>query len=417
MDVQLLDGRTLAEISDLFTTAGLDFQTSAAGELTVSAVDPSGMIPDRMLAKGTVLTVDGQRFRVAATERNYRGPSVRELTWTAYSRLAGRLRADLGPSDVKGVTPAEWITQRARKAGGRAVVQPGARKRKIVQERGQSALAVVESLATDMNTAWVEHSNTLWVGTPWWALHTEGLGLPMWDVRYGSEPVLGLTARTTDADRTEEGSATLRVDAGFARQVRPWHSVLLKGVHPDDAGLWLVSSLGLSLSGRSEAVDITLSRPKRSVLKKSTDTGGEDSLVGEGQWIQDRDRVWPGCARTPAQYVKRALAAVGSTYPDRKCLQWVSDMVGKTVGGARAKYVWHNRPASAQTTTSRTPPIGAIVVWDSPTGGIYGHVGISVGGGECISATGGRVVRRPIGSFGNYLGAVTPDFRGNYPAS
>jgi cell wall-associated NlpC family hydrolase len=80
-------------------------------------------------------------------------------------------------------------------------------------------------------------------------------------------------------------------------------------------------------------------------------------------------------------------------------------------GGLYAKYVWEKAPASAVKSPGDTsPPAGAIVVWGPPTGGNAGHIGISIGGGKFISATGGRVQILSIAGFGSYYGAMTPSF-------
>ena len=125
--------------------------------------------------------------------------------------------------------------------------------------------------------------------------------------------------------------------------------------------------------------------------------------------------MWHGCTRSPRQYVAyaRKQAAAGAGFRQNGCLAWVSIALSgrEGLGGYYARYVWERAPASAVKSPGDTsPPIGAIVVWGPPTGGGAGHVGISVGGGRFISATGGRVVELNIAGFGSYYGAMTPSF-------
>jgi hypothetical protein len=187
-----------------------------------------------------------------------------------------------------------------------------------------------------------------------------------------------------------------------------------------DKGLWLVT--GVQFDDNGSDVQVSLQRPLKSSPKKgSTGNGsnGNDPISGDlsaldGDWIQGADKVWPKCTRTPRQYVAWAQSQVNNGYANNRCLQWVSEAVSGAAGrgGAYARYVWEKAPASAVKSHGDTsPPIGAIVVWGSPTGGGAGHIGISIGGGRYISATGGRVQNLPIAGFGsNYFGAMTPSF-------
>jgi cell wall-associated NlpC family hydrolase len=62
--------------------------------------------------------------------------------------------------------------------------------------------------------------------------------------------------------------------------------------------------------------------------------------------------------------------------------------------------VWDEYPGASVRGSSTDAPVGALVVWRSPTGGWAGHVGISIGGGQMINATGGVVKVSPIAGFG-----------------
>lgn len=424
-DVILADGRLLVDVSDAVTTMAVDYQVGAVSELQVGLADVDGKLIERgLLAAGTTLFYDGHAFEVSAVDLDYRGEAI-VAAYAARSRLARRLRNRMGPSTTKGQTPAQWITQRVKAAGGKAVVQPGAKARAIHQKRNESVLDVISSLASDTGVEWCEVGNRLFCGTGWWALQGS-TGLPVWPVSYSGKArtdVLSLSTRSSLDDRQEAASASVDVPLSVGFQWRPWHRVQLSGASKADNGIWLVQGVNFDLH-EAATVSATLYRPLKSAPKKgstSDDTtdGKAPELNMDGDWIDGADKVWPGCTRTPKQYTRWALAQILSSWPQNACLAWVSTAVkgSQGAGGGLAKYVWQYAPAGTPRSPGETnPPIGAIVVWGPPTGGNAGHVGISLGDGKFISATGGKVQILSINGFGSYLGAMAPNFGGNYPS-
>lgn len=423
-DITLSDGMRLADIDGTFGAVTWDFGVGKVAEFTVPAVDVGGRLSQRrLLREGVTLRFDSQPWMIAAVERDYRAEDI-WLTWTARSRLARRLRNMTGPDSTRHVTPAGWIVPRVKKAGGVALVEPGAKRRHIVQKRNQSVLAVIESLASDTGVEWVEFDGKVFVGTAWWAFqgHT---GLPTWDVPVTGQPralatrtlaMAGLQTRSSQDDRGQAATASMTVEPRDGVKVRPWHRVNITGADADDNGLWLVTNN--SFDNKGPQASIALQRPLKTHPKKGSQGGsgggGDAELDDSDGWIQGADKVWPRCSRSPRQYVAWARARNGTGWADGKCLAWVSTALsgGEGLGGLYARYVWERAPASAAKAAGDTsPPIGAIVVWGPPTGGGAGHVGISIGGGKFISATGGRVQVLSIAGFGsNYYGAMTPSF-------
>jgi hypothetical protein len=416
--IVLSNGMRLSQITDAVGVISFNYQAGAVAELTIKAVDV-GRVLSRgdLLREGTSLTYDGSAWQVAAVERDYLGGDI-WLTFTVRSRLARRLRNMTGPDKATDVTPAQWITSKVKKAGGTALVEPGARRRTIAQKRNESVLDVIGNLASDTGVEWVEFGNKVFVGTPWWAFQGN-TNLPTWNAfADGTVPdlsgleVLGVNSRSSLDDRTNGAEASITVTAQGGSLVRPWHRVNLGRADRADNGIWLVRDVSFDTSGG--AASISLQRPLKSSPKKgSQGTGGGSLSELDGDWIQGADKVWPRCTRTPRQYVAWARSQVGQGFGYNKCLAWVSIAVsGKQGrGGYYARYVWEKAPSSAVKSAGDTnPPIGAIVVWSAPTGGGAGHIGISVGGGRFISATGGRVVELGIAGFGSYYGAMTPSF-------
>lgn len=426
--VTLSGGLSLAQVSEAIGALSWDYGTGKVSQVSFPAVDADRQLSKRgLLRAGTTLTHGGHRWEVAAVERDYRGRDV-WLTFEARSRLARRLRLMAGPDKASGVTPGQWITSRVKKAGGVALVEPGAKRRTIVQKRTQSVLEVISALASDTGVEWVEFDNQVFVGTPWWAFQGR-TRLPTWGTfATGADPTgvvelplttVGFTSRESLDDRGNAAEATLTVDPGMGRRVRPWHRVDVRRCDEPDEGMWLVTNVSFD---ESSDVTLALSRPLKSSPKKgSTGTGSgadapsSDALDG-ADWIQGADRVWPKCSRTPRQAVNFGLSNRGpSWYGDGNCLAWVSVAFsgGQGLGGLLARYVWENAPASAvKAAGDKSPPAGAVCVWNGSIGGGAGHVGISIGKGQMVSATGGAIRIDTIGAYapGAYYGAMTPSF-------
>lgn len=424
--VQLASGMYLADITDAIGVTRWDFRVGAVSEFSFPAVDRNRQLSKRgLLREGVTLRWDGQVWQIAAVERDYKGEDI-WLNFTARSRLARRLRNMTGKRSAEKSTPQAFIGAAVKKAGGLALVEPGAGSMRIVQKRDESVLDVIASIASDTGVEWVEHGNTFFVGTPWWAFQGN-TNLPTWSVRtdgresgFGrSLSMLSLSSRSSLDDRRNAAEASMTVEAATGSQVRPWHRVDVSRADAEDNGIWLVSDV--TFDETTGSADLSLQRPLKSSPKKASQGTSKVDGVGDGgdlssldgEWIQGADKVWPRCTRTPRQYVAWARSQVGQGFGYNQCLAWVSIAVSGTQGrgGYYARYVWEKAPSSAVKSAGDTnPPIGAIVVWSAPTGGGAGHIGISVGGGRFISATGGRVVELGIAGFGSYYGAMTPSF-------
>lgn len=424
--VQLASGMYLADITDAIGVTRWDFRVGAVSEFSFPAVDRNRQLSKRgLLREGVTLRWDGQVWQIAVVERDYKGEDI-WLNFTARSRLARRLRNMTGKRSAEKSTPQAFIGAAVKKAGGLALVEPGAGSMRIVQKRDESVLDVIASIASDTGVEWVEHGNTFFVGTPWWAFQGN-TNLPTWSVRtdgresgFGrSLSMLSLSSRSSLDDRRNAAEASMTVEAATGSQVRPWHRVDVSRADAEDNGIWLVSDV--TFDETTGSADLSLQRPLKSSPKKASQGTSKVDGVGDGgdlssldgEWIQGADKVWPRCTRTPRQYVAWARSQVGQGFGYNQCLAWVSIAVSGTQGrgGYYARYVWEKAPSSAVKSAGDTnPPIGAIVVWSAPTGGGAGHIGISVGGGRFISATGGRVVELGIAGFGSYYGAMTPSF-------
>ena len=379
--------------------------------------DTRGLLA-KALQEGNRVDVDGERWTITAQERSYIASGLL-LTLEAQSGLGAALRSETGPRSAKNVTPADWLKARAKAHGGTAVVQPGAKRRDIVQKRNESTLSVLQTITSDTNTSWVVIGNVLYAGTPWWAFQG-GTDLPTWSTPLTDALALGFESRSSTADDADSATATLTVPNEVARQLRPWHRLDISKAAPMDDGLWLVQAVAHDYERSPGTVE--LHRPRKSVVNKASQSTPDDTVTSgggdysgyDGEWVPGADKVWPGCTRTPKQMVAVAHNYLGQTGWANQCQRFISVIAHDPyIGGPLlAKSSWYNMLSRAPSTphgTDRNAPAGSLVVWSGPHRA--GHIAIAVGNGEMITTTDGAITKMPIGSYigwGYYLGWMAP---------
>ena len=430
--VKLASGLWLADITDAIGVATFDYRTGAVPEFTFDAVDRDRKLSRRgLLREGTTLTYEGDVWQVAAVERSYKGDDI-WLTFTARSRLSRRLRNMTGPKSAEKSTPQAWITAQVKRAGGRAVVESGAGRMRIVQKRNQNVLDVIASIASDTGVEWVEVDGVIYVGTPWWAF-TEDLGLPTWNVRLdGKLPqldtgnalaMLDFSSRSSADDRKNAAEAQLVVESRRGSRVRPWHLVNVLKADDADNGDWLVSGVGFDEVSGSASIDLL--RPLKSSPKKasqgesqSTDSGLAD-LGGDLEPVKDSSYK---DAPRPANWSGRSVAAILSIYRNNRgglgghsivngCLWYAQEIAGYPHIGRNPHVLWTMLPTSKRHANRNVVP-GAVLLFRNSR---VGHAVVYLGGGLSLSTDYPTTGKWSIGpadeierSFGTLLGWYSP---------
>jgi hypothetical protein len=429
----IVNGKRLALPDDVLGDLGVSYAIGQAGELTVGLTDTKGAMTRSPLADtGTsVVTADGS-WQVAGLKQVNVGE--RAVAWDvrARSALARSLRKAKAEK-AKGIRSTSWTASRVKAAGGQCFVQPSQRKADVDPSSDETVIDVIDGLAQDLGWAWCEYDGRVLFMDPHWAWTEQPSYLPMWGVTWASAATTDALELETDIDDDDTatlGTGSILLPHGYGSQMRPMHTVDLRGenLRGKRAGTWLVTDVSWIANRPEAGVSVSIARPRKGIPQKRSSGTGDTSLpgidsgdLGSGEWIEGADRRWKyptGWTRTPREYVRLALSKKNTPYQNNACLRWVSEICSGEAGrgGYYARYVWEKRPAGTPTTSSRTPPIGAIVVWDQESkgghGGAAGHVGISLGGGNFISATSGRVQVLPIagGWLNGYFGAMPPNF-------
>lgn len=400
--VQLSSGLYVVDLDDAIGGATFDFRTGAVSEFSFPAVDRDGRLSRRgLLREGVNLTWNGTPWQIVAIDRDYRGGDI-WLTYTARSRLARRLRNMTGDRTAEKQTPQAWITSRVKRAGGVAVVQPGAGRVRIVQKRNQSVLDVIAALASDTGVEWVEFDGTFYVGTPWWAFQGK-TGLPTWKASAdGSGPLIdvgnalsvtALSSRSSLDDRQNAAEASMTVEAARGRLVRPWHRVDITRADDADRGIWLVRDV--QFAEGAESASLSLIRPLKSSPKSgssgSTNPSGPNAGGGEDAGTPIKGSTFSDANRPPG-WRGRSVDTILSIYRQNRyrglgngiynsCLFTSQEIAGYPHIGASPNVLWPALPSSKKHESRAVVP-GAVMIY---TGGTYGHAVVYLGGGRVLS--------------------------------
>lgn len=395
--VQLASGLYVADISDAVGVTSWDFRVGNVSEFTFPAVDHNRELMSRgLLREGVTLRWDGQAWQIAAVERDYKGDDI-WLQFTARSRLARRLRNMTGPKTWEKATPEQVLSSLVKKAGGRAVVEPGAGRMRIRQSRNQSVLDLIGSIASDTGVEWVEHGNTFYVGTPWWAFKGN-TNLPTWSARadgtvtdIGSNvlSVLNLSSRSSLDDRRNAAEASITVEAATGVKVRPWHRVDLSRADDADNGIWLVSDV--TFDEVSGSADLSLQRPLKSSPKKASQGQSRttDSALSAADIEPLKDSSYKDAPR-PAGWSGRSVASILSLYNNNRgglnhpiyngCLWYAQEAAGYPHIGMNPHVLWVML-ATSKRHTSRTVVPGAVLLYRTSR---IGHATVYLGGGKVL---------------------------------
>lgn len=423
----LVNGDRLALPDDVLGDITVAYGLGQAGEMTVALTDTKGQMTRSQLGlTGTSIVTGDGRWEVGGVKQTNLGQTAIAWDVRARSELARRLRKAKAEK-AKGVRSTVWVANRAKAAGGKCWTQPSQRKATVDPGSDETVMDIIDALASDLGWSWTEWDGNVLFMDPWWAWTEQPAYLPMWGVTWADRAdtdALELETDLDDDDTATFGTGALSLPYAYGRRLRPMHTVDLRGdnLKGKRAGTWLITGVGWTANRPEAPVSVSIARPRKGIPQKRSGAGSADlpsiGDLGSGEWIEGKDRRWLNCTRTPEEYVRWAVARNNTGYAEARCLRWVSEAVsgGAGRGGLYARYVWEKRPAGTPTTSSRTPPIGAIVVWDQESkgghGGVAGHIGISLGGGKFISATSGRVQILTIsgGWLGGYFGAMAPNF-------
>lgn len=326
-DFTLSSAKSLADVDHLVTGISVNWAAGTVAELTIELVDPAGALSSHgLLELGGALTWRGTPWQIGSVDRNL-GTGRTTVTVAARSRLAKQLRLTSKPGATKNISPANWITKKVKAAGGKATCQAGARRRTIVQKKGQSVLDVINTLAQATETQWVEADGLFVCGTPWWA-YQGGPGLPTWSVTWGKAPetdAISIQSTVSEDDKTQGASASVTLPFSVGAPIRPWHQVKLSGAGAPLDGLWLVGDLTLDLMAQGP-VSLALSRPLKSSPKNgsSKSTAGTSSSTSSGSKTESPVTISPGSnesgtkagTRSPAGSMSGVSSTNGGTALD-----------------------------------------------------------------------------------------------------
>lgn len=258
-----IPGQRQADLSEVVTEIAIEYVTDSVSELSITFADTNHRIAKRANGLiGQMLTYDGVRWQVGSVDSELAAWGSL-ITVRARDPLAKKLRVTYKTSAEKKVSPGQWVEGRIKKAGGRAIVQPSAKRATIAQSKNQSVLDVIGDLAGELEWSWVSHSGVFIFGSRFAAWQGSIGGLPTWRVSWDFEPSTdALSASWSDSDDNTDNRATLEIELAYEHGVRlrPWHR--LNSTIPGADGIWLIESVNIVHDGVS-AVQISATKPKK----------------------------------------------------------------------------------------------------------------------------------------------------------
>jgi hypothetical protein len=262
-------------IAAAITDVKLDATEGSIAQLSVEAVDPSGMILRSSLATaGTAIQWGNDIWEVGATTTSWNTDNTITHSFDCRSTLARKLRKTFTTSVEKKVSPSDWVTRRVRQAGGRAVCQPTSKQATIAQTSGkqrQSSLDVIGSLAGELEWTWVEWGNVLYFGSRHWAWSGGPAGQRNWQVNWLASPnsdaiSAELTLDSDDVENKASGSVTVPYDYGV--KMRPWDRIRLGGFGTHN-GIYLIDAVSITADTISP-ITLKVSQPNLPAKKSGS---------------------------------------------------------------------------------------------------------------------------------------------------
>lgn len=376
-----------ANVADAVTDLAVSWSVGTVAELSIALVDPDGRLARKdIVATGTKIVWGDSKWTVGSVDRDYTGWGVRTTT-RARSRLAKALRDAKRTKAEKNRTPAEWIGARVKDAGGTATVQTSPKWKVITQDNDQTTLDAIAAVASESNMAWVEFDERMYVGTPWWA-YQGGPGLPTWPLtwqRKDGSDVVDLSTVLSDDDREQSGVLTVTVPQPLGTRLRPWHRIRLTGTNGDDDGLWLVTSVDVTVDGTTP-VTVQAHRPRKT--SPQAGSSAQDTTTAAGADLATASAK----ARTA---VEAALSQVGkpysyaasppSSWDCSKLTAWAWGQAGVTL----TAYSYAQRDQTTPVARSAMIPGDLVFYFQGNTH----HVAMYIGGGQIVEATPSAGVR------------------------
>lgn len=254
-------GRT--DLEQAVTAITAEYSLGQVAELAVTVADREAVLPSSGLL-GALAGFAGARWQVGAVD-GVEAEWGRSLVLRCREPIAKQLRKTYRTGAARNVDPATWITARAREAGGTAVVQAGAKRSTIEQDKDATVLDALEALAGDLGWSWAAHDGVLYAGSRWSFWKAQTGSLPRWSVTWmRSEPsdAVGLSWFLSDDNTDSAGELELQVPYEVGASWRPLHRVQVSG--SGAAGTWLVESVSVTHDGVSPVdVRCTIPRPPR----------------------------------------------------------------------------------------------------------------------------------------------------------
>lgn len=241
----VLPGVGSTRLSEIVTDISVEYSIGEVAELTITLADVGSSLPAKEFL-GARVRFDSEQWRVGAVDcDNTEAGSI--LTVRARDPLAQGLRKSYKTSVQKNLAPQAFIGSRVAPFGGKAVVQSGAKRSTIDQDKDSTVLDAIDSVCSDLGWVWCSYGGTMFAGARYAFWRNKIPGVRQWRVTWKTNPrtdALAMTCFYSDDNTDSAGELELELPYEYGSQLRPLDTVR---VNADNAeGVWLVESVSIT---------------------------------------------------------------------------------------------------------------------------------------------------------------------------
>lgn len=414
------------ELAEAVTSATLSLTAAEVTELQLVLVDhgdlrllTEGLFePGTPTKAGSRLDYGRLKLEVRALEVAPRGID-HQVTVTARSWGAGKLRRARGAKVRRGLSPTSFARLEAKDANLEFVGQPSAKRGNVSRTKDESSWDALQRLASELGYLCFETLGTLYFGKPTWLIGRTDTVEVKWRQHRTHDSVDALPrCRRSGDDAKRAATVEVQMRGAAGEGVLPGHKLVLDGI-PSFDGDYMVSSVSVNLAVASGGVMVnaeTPINPKPQPPQKAG--GGGGSSGGEGTASGATTPAGDGAQGTAARFVAIALAQAGDTYiygaeasasdpdPDAfdcsELIEWAAARAGVSFVDGSAAQIAACQAVSVETAI-RTR--GALLYHP-------GHIAISLGNGNTIEAANSRVGVVSYSAAGRFTqGGLIPGMR------
>lgn len=415
-DVRVRGSKLHANIREATTLASISLSTTSPVTMNLTVDDPQmTLMAGGLLTRGASLDYADLELQIRSVDANDPGTG-NVVALTARSEAWVRLKNQRGWKLWKNTSPASVVRTLGRGVGMKVVAQSSGKRRRITRGKKESSQGLIERYAGELNFLTFATGDTIYFGSPKWLARNGPKRTMQWDRfnRRGTVSAGGTLLRQPSLRRAEDSPrGQAEMTALFlgdgAETWRPGQVIDFAGA-PGFSGRYLVNDVQIP-GDANEPVSVTAAIPTS--LKGSS---GDALLRSEGKATSGTAALTLGAPPSTTFTDAAMTYAVGSTgtavggsavqpFTGAEMVNWCAGRAGVSLVGDPAQMLAFCR--SRKTTIS----VGDGVTTRGALLFTTGAVGIAIGGGRVVMASGRAYTIVPAGAVSWTAAALVPGLK------